>query len=136
MQKISTQASKENLNNSKYSNISNTQILTQSKIKDKKKELKLDFSDHEEEKKGNFKACRDCEINANIDLPRFILVKTNNKIIKRSKIHKDVVDFPNCSCDKKLNLKELINLFGKGKMNHVYWGIMEPSEEVQCQSCL
>lgn len=44
--------------------------------------------------------CSECQEVKRIDLKTFILAKTENQIIKRSKIKQSLLIFPKCSCEE------------------------------------
>jgi hypothetical protein len=77
--------------------------------------------------------CEVCQTNSKLNLSRFILVKTDNKIITKSG---DNLVFPTCACDfaDPLNCQQVVKLFGKARIDKILWPLLL-SKEGSCYKC-
>jgi hypothetical protein len=77
--------------------------------------------------------CEVCQTNSKLNISRFILVKTDNKIITKSG---DNLVFPTCACDfaDPLNCQQVVKLFGKARIDKILWPLLH-SKEGSCNKC-
>jgi len=74
--------------------------------------------------------CVECQELKGIDLQRFILVKTDNAIIRKGKTAKGVVVMPKCACEQReLTVSELVQLFGIKKISLALWESLPSTEK-------